>query len=86
MKFNDALLALIRCPKTHQPVHLADSKLVVRFNKSIDAGHILDAKSQTVMDRVDALLVREDGEVAYCVRDEIAELTVEAALRLDQLH
>ncbi len=85
MSFNPDLLGLLRCPQSHQPLHLADSNLVVRFNKSIDAGHILDATSQTVLDRVDALLVREDGQLAYCIRDDIADLLVESALRLDQL-
>ena len=57
------LLALLRCPETHQPLALAPADVLARAG--LDAG-----------------LLREDGAVLYPIRDGIAVLLAEEAIRL----
>ena len=59
-----AVLALLCCPLTHQPLRVASPDVLVRL-------------------QLDAALVREDGRVAYPVRDGIPVLIAEEAVPLD---
>lgn len=61
---DDALLDLLCCPETHQPLRRADATLAQRLG-------------------LEAALVREDGRVAYPVRDGIPILLAEEGLPLD---
>lgn len=59
-----ALLDLLCCPETHQPLRFATAEELARLS-------------------LDAALVREDGTVAYPIRDGIPLLLVDEQLRLD---
>lgn len=59
-----ALLALLVCPLTHQPLRAATSAELEKL-------------------KLDAALVREDGRVAYPIRDGIPVLLPEAAVAME---
>jgi len=65
------LLALLRCPETKQPVHIAPPELLERLSNAHGGA------------RIEAGLVREDGRVLYPVRNGIPIMLVEEAISLE---
>ena len=76
------LLEVLVCPVTRQTVSVGDDDLVRDLNVAIAAGKVLDAGGETVSQRLDGVLVRADGEVAYPVRGDIPVMLADRALRL----
>jgi len=74
MALNPKLFDRIRCPVNGQTLTLADDAMVKALNDKIEAGKVFDVGDEEVVDRVDALLVRDDKEVLYAVRDDIPVL------------
>jgi len=74
------LLAILACPETHQPLTEGDEALVGRLNAAIDAGTLANVGGQLVEAAIDGALVREDGKIAYPVRDAIPVLLIEEGL------
>jgi uncharacterized protein YbaR (Trm112 family) len=76
------LLDLLRCPETRQPLTVAPAALVEKLNAAISRGEVTDRGGQSVSEPLDAALVREDGEFAYPVRDEIPEMLIASGIAL----
>ena len=74
MALNPKLFERIRCPVSGQALALADDDMVKALNEKIESGKVFDVGDEEVVDRVDALLVRDDNEVLYAVRDDIPVL------------
>jgi uncharacterized protein YbaR (Trm112 family) len=85
MALDQELLDILRCPETRQPVALADAALVAKLNALISEGQLTDRGGETVKEPVDAALVREDGTIAYLVRDEIPEMLIDSGIELGRL-
>jgi len=85
MALDQELLDILRCPETRQPVALADAALVAKLNVLISEGQLTDRGGETVKEPVDAALVREDGTIAYLVRDEIPEMLIDSGIELGRL-
>ena len=79
------LLEILVCPENRTPVHPADDALMARLNAAIDAGTVKNRAGETVVDRADSGLVREDGAYLYVVRDDIPVMLKDEAIPLDQL-
>jgi len=60
---DEALLELLCCPETRQPLRLATPEELVQLG-------------------LDAALVREDGRIAYPIRDAIPLLVLDEAVPL----
>ena len=80
---NPDLLNILVCPATHQPVTLAPAVLVESLNRKIAAGALRSAAGQVIQEPIDGALVREDGVVAYPIRQGIPIMLVEEGVRLD---
>ena len=76
------LLGILVCPESKQPVQLADAALVSRMNELILAGQLRNRGGSSVNDPVDGALIREDGSVAYVIREDIPTMLVEEAIPL----
>ena len=80
-----ALLEILVCPETRQPVRPANEDLLGRLNEAIRAGGVTNRGGNTVEDSVDEGLVREDGKVLYPVREDIPIMLIDEAIEVDHL-
>ena len=79
------LLEILVCPDTRQPIHEADPDLVRRLNAAIAGGSVKNRAGEVVRDAVEGALVREDGKVAYPVREGIPIMLIDEAIGLADL-
>jgi uncharacterized protein YbaR (Trm112 family) len=79
------LLSILVCPENKTPVTEADSDLVAKVNAAIEAGTLKNRAGETIKERIDGGLVREDGLYLYAVRDDIPIMLIDEAIPLDQL-
>jgi uncharacterized protein len=79
---NAELLAILRCPETHQTLEPADAALVAQLNEAIRAGRVATRAGQSVTETVDGGLIRADRSCLYPIRDEIPVLLVDEAIAL----
>ena len=76
------LLEILACPKTHQPLAMAEADLVASLNAAIEAGGLVNVGGAKGEGRVDGGRVREDGTVVYPIRDRIPVLLVDEGIGL----
>ena len=65
------LLNLLRCPETGQRLTLAPAEAVVEIETRRQAGLVRVAAAEPQLDLstpIEALLIREDGRIAYAVQ------------------
>jgi len=82
---SDDLLEMIRCPRTRQPLKLADQATLERVNQAIAAGRLRNALGKPVTENLVAALVTDDGATLYAIVDDIPILLADEAVSLDQL-
>jgi uncharacterized protein YbaR (Trm112 family) len=78
-----ALLDILVCPETKQPVRLADEAVLARLNTAIGAGGVKNRGGELVTEPVPEGLVREDGLFLYPVRDDIPIMLIDEAIPLE---
>lgn len=76
------LLAILVCPETHQPLHPAAASVVERLNADIAAGRLRNRGGKAVTEKIDAGLVRADGQFLYAVRQDVPVMLTDEALAL----
>lgn len=79
---SDEVLELLRCPETRMALARGQAELVARCNREIAAGRLRNRRGVALAKPVDALLVREDGRLAYPVIDDIPILLADEAVEL----
>ncbi|MEK9499815.1 Trm112 family protein [Gaopeijia maritima] len=79
------LLDILVCPETHRPVVLADEPLVARVNRMAGEGSVSNRGGATVQPGLEALLLRDDGRVAYPVREEIPIMLIDESIDIAAL-
>ena len=82
---SDDLLEIVVCPENRTRLALAKADIVERVNAAIQRGTLHRRGGQLVAERVDGLLVREDGQVAYPIRDGIPVLLADDGIPLEQI-
>jgi uncharacterized protein YbaR (Trm112 family) len=85
VKLEPFLLDIIACPEKKTPLRLAEAALVDKLNAAVDKGKLRDRGGRVLGQRLQGALVREDGEIAYPVIDDMPWLVVDAGIELDQL-
>ncbi len=78
------LLAILRCPENHQPLALAEPAVVEQLRRRQQQGELVDVSGRAIQGRIDAVLVRQDGQLAYLVLDGIPRMLADEAVRLEQ--
>lgn len=79
------LLDILVCPEDKTPVKPAGDEVIAKANAAIEAGTLKNRAGETVEDKIDGGLVREDGRYLYPVRDDIPIMLIDEAVPLDQL-
>jgi uncharacterized protein YbaR (Trm112 family) len=80
-----ALVEILACPETHQPVRVADEATVSKVNAAIGAGSLKNRDGEAVTEPIQTGLVREDGAYLYPVRDDIPVMLIGEAIALSDL-
>jgi uncharacterized protein YbaR (Trm112 family) len=80
-----SLVAILACPETHQPVHVADEATVSKLNAAIAAGSVKNRDGEAVSEAVETGLIREDGAYLYPVREGIPVMLIGEAIALADL-
>lgn len=78
------LLEILVCPKSHQPLQLAEEGLVARVNQGITAGRVKNAGGQRLETTLEGGLVSQTARLLYPVLDGIPVLLADEAIPLDQ--
>lgn len=76
------LLAILRCPESLQPLRLADDSMVQQLLQQARQGTLKNLQGAKVEADFEGLLVREDGNRAYLVRDGIPVMLIDEAVAL----
>lgn len=82
MALDDFLLSILVCPETKAKVNLAEQSLVEEINRQIEGGTLKNVAGKAVHEKIDALLIREDGKRAYPVRQDIPIMLIEEGINL----
>jgi uncharacterized protein YbaR (Trm112 family) len=80
-----SLVAILACPETHQPVHVADEATVSKVNAAIAAGTVKNRDGEAVSEAIESGLVREDGAYLYPVREGIPVMLIGESIALADL-
>ena len=80
-----SLVAILACPETHQPVHVADEATVSKVNAAIAAGTVKNRDGEAVSEAIETGLVREDGTYLYPVREGIPVMLIGESIALADL-
>jgi uncharacterized protein YbaR (Trm112 family) len=81
----DHLLEILRCPQSRTRLRPADAEVVVRLNRKISAGELVNLVGERVERLIDGGLIREAGDLLYPIVDEIPVLLPDEAIDLAQL-
>ncbi len=77
------LLAILRCPENRQPLTLAEPAVVEQLRQRQQQGELVDVNGRAIQGRIDAALLRQDGQLAYLVLDGIPRMLADEAVRLE---
>lgn len=80
----EELLALLRCPETHQTLTIAPAELVAKLEAERLAGRLRDRSGNMVADPIEGGLLRADGALFFPIRDGIPVLLAPEALPISQ--
>ena len=83
---NPELLDILVCPENRTPVCEIDGDLLEKINAAIGSGALKNRAGESVTERIEGGLVREDGKYVYAIRDDIPVMLIDEAIPLDQLN
>ena len=78
-----ALLNLLCCPESHQPLRPASAAELAALNERIRAGTVRNHAGQPVSEALEAGLLREDGRVVYPVRRGLPILLIAESMAVE---
>jgi uncharacterized protein YbaR (Trm112 family) len=77
------LLAILVCPETHEPLHVADERLVARLNREAAQGRLRNRSGQSVEGLIEGGLIREDGRFLFPIVDGIPVMLIDESIPLE---
>ncbi|MGB0646176.1 MAG: hypothetical protein ACPGQS_03315 [Bradymonadia bacterium] len=81
----DDILGLLVCPQSKQPLRYGSKKLLTKLNKRIKSGSLTFLSGATINEPLNDILVRDDGNIAYGVFDEIPNLLADEGIEIQKI-
>ena len=78
------LLAILCCPESKQDIRLLEPKFVENLNHRIEKGELKTKGGQSVTEKIDGGLLRNDGTVVYPIRDQIPIMLIEEGILVEK--
>jgi len=78
------LLAILCCPETKQDIRLLEPNLVEKLNHRIAKGELKTKGGQSVTEKIDGGLLRNDETVVYPIRDQIPVMLIEEGILIEK--
>ena len=85
MAIDQQLLNILACPETKEPVALAENALINKLNAAIDAGTLSNRAGETITEKIDGGLIREDKKYLYPIRDDIPIMLIDEGIPLESI-
>ena len=85
MSFDSALLDIVCCPVTHQPLQMLSESKLALLNERIGEHKIKNREDAIVEAPLEQALVTRDGRLAYPVHDGIPVLLEPHGILLTQI-
>ncbi len=83
--FDPALLALLRCPETRQPLAIAPAGLIARLESARSSGTLTNRAGQPLTEPITEGLLRTDGKVFFRICAAIPLLVSDEAVVVPQV-
>ena len=78
------LLAILCGPETKQDIRLLEPSSVKKLNQRIEKGELKTKGGQSVSEKIDGGLLRNDGTVVYPIRDQIPIMLIEEGILIEE--
>lgn len=78
------LLAILCCPETKQDIRLLESRFIEGLNQRIEKGELKTKGGQSVTEKIDGGLLRNDETVVYPIRDQIPIMLIEEGILIEK--
>ena len=82
MAIDEALLKILVCPENKTPVALAETGIIQTLNQKIAQGSLRNRCGETITEKIDAGLIREDKRFLYPIREDIPIMLIDEAIEL----
>lgn len=82
MTIDPFLLTVLVCPDSEQAVHLATPEQLEEMNQQIKRRRLKTVGGELVSESLEAALVREDGQRAYAILDDVPVMLVDEGIVL----
>ena len=80
----ESILQILACPESKQPLRRASDAELAEINRRIGEGSLANRVEVAVAEPVEGLLIRQDGQFAYPIRNGIPIMLVEEAIPLQR--
>ncbi|MFW5775033.1 MAG: Trm112 family protein [Chitinivibrionales bacterium] len=78
------LLNILCCPETKQDIDYVEGDVIDKINKRIEQGTLTNRAGETVKEKIDAGLVREDKKYLYPIRQDIPIMLIDEAISFEE--
>jgi len=79
------LLKILVCPENKTPVTSVEEDVITKINNAIASGSLKNRAGETVEEKIDGGLLREDKAYLYPIRDDIPIMLIDEGIPFDQI-